>query len=374
MVNALNSGRSIRILAVDDNAAVLHDTARVLRAAGFEVTTARTGTAALAAAPDADLIVLDVHLPDIDGLEVCRRLRASPETARLPVLHLSATVTQDEDRAIGLRAGADGYLTRPVEAPVLIATVRTLLFARRAEELRRRSSERLGTMLRLAPIGVALMDAQLRYEEVNDAFCALLGCTPAELVGKALGEASAHRWDRLLDAVRTEVKKTGLWHGEAPVARRDATVLQVDWRIAKDDASGGYIIIASDVTARLQQEKEREQLLESERAARAEAERSNRLKEEFLATLSHELRNPLNAISGWASVLGHTPNLPHEVSPAIAGIQRNCKLQANMISDLLDYAGITFGKMRVVCRLTAAVFCRARSPRYHAADRRGQRS
>jgi hypothetical protein len=353
MVNALNPGRSIRILAVDDNAAVLYDTARVLRAAGFEVSTATTGTAALAAARDADLIVLDFNLPDIDGLEVCRRLRASPETARLPVLHLSATVTQDEDRAIGLRAGADGYLTRPVEAPVLIATVRTLLFARRAEELRRRSSERLGTMLRLAPIGVALMDAQLRYEEVNDAFCALLGCTPAELVGKALGEASAQRWDRLLDAVRTEVKKTGLWHGEAPVARRDATVVQVDWRIAKDDASGGYIIVASDVTARLQQEKEREQLLESERAARAEAERSNRLKEEFLATLSHELRNPLNAISGWASVLKHTPNLAPEVTNAIAGIQRNCKLQANMISDLLDYAGITFGKMRVVCRLTA---------------------
>ena len=141
----------------------------------------------------------------------------------------------------------------------------------------------------------------------------------------------------------------------------------------KDDASGGYIIIASDVTARLQQENEREQLLESERAARAEAERSNRLKEEFLATLSHELRNPLNAISGWASVLEHTPNLPPEVTNAIAGIQRNCKLQANMISDLLDYAGITFGKMRGGLPPHGSVCCRARSPRYHAADRRGER-
>ena len=112
-------------------------------------------------------------------------------------------------------------------------------------------------------------------------------------------------------------------------------------------------LVASDISARLQQENEREQLLARERAARADAERSNRLKEEFLATLSHELRNPLNAISGWASVLQHTPNLAPEVTNAIAGIQRNCKLQANMISDLLDYAGITFGKMRVVCRLTA---------------------
>ena len=126
------------------------------------------------------------------------------------------------------------------------------------------------------------------------------------------------------------------------------------WRIAKEEPSGGYILFASDVTARLEQENEREQLLESERAARAEAERSNRLKEEFLATLSHELRNPLNAISGWASVLEHMPKAcRRKLTQAISGIQRNCKLQANMISDLLDYAGIAFGKMRVVCRLIA---------------------
>jgi PAS domain S-box-containing protein len=356
-VNTVDLGRAVRILAVDDNAAALYATSRVLRAAGFEVMTATTGTAALAAAPDADLVVLDINLPDIDGFEVCRRLRASPITARLPVLHLSATFTQAEDRAIGLSAGADSYLTRPVEAPVLIATVRTLLFARRAEELRWRSSERLGAMLRLAPIGVALLDAQLRYEEVNEALCALLGGTREDLVGKVLGEASAHRYDRLLDAARIQLKETGLWQGALPVTRRDATVVHVDWRIAKEKASGGYIIIASDMTARLQQERERERLLESERAARAEAERSNRLKEEFLATLSHELRNPLNAISGWASVLEHVPNLPREVANAAAGIQRNCKLQANMISDLLDYAGITFGKMRIVSRVT---------PPYHA--------
>src|SRR4029077_1161837 len=173
-----------------------------------------TGTAALAAAPGADLVVLDVNLPDIDGFEVCRRLRASPDTARLPVLHLSATFTQAEDRALGLSAGADSYLTRPVEAPVLIATVRTLLFARRAEELRQRSNQRLGTMLRLAPVGVALMDAQLRYEEVNDAFCTLLACTPAEVVGKVLGEGSGHRWDRLLNAARAQLQETGLWQRE----------------------------------------------------------------------------------------------------------------------------------------------------------------
>jgi hypothetical protein len=90
----ITKGGPIRILAVDDNPAALYATSRVLRSAGYEVIEATTGAAALAAAGRADLVVLDVNLPDIDGFEVCRRLRARPDTAQLPVLHLSATFTQ----------------------------------------------------------------------------------------------------------------------------------------------------------------------------------------------------------------------------------------------------------------------------------------
>ncbi len=114
-----------RILAVDDDAAALYATSRILRSAGYEVIEATNGASALAAAAQADLVVLDVNLPDIDGFEVCRRLRARSDTARLPVLHLSATFTNNTDFAHGSQAGADSYLTRPVEPPVLIATVRS---------------------------------------------------------------------------------------------------------------------------------------------------------------------------------------------------------------------------------------------------------
>ncbi|MDB6084514.1 MAG: two-component sensor histidine kinase, partial [Gammaproteobacteria bacterium] len=130
--------------------------------------------------------------------------------------------------------------------------------------------------------------------------------------------------------------------------KRDGTLAEVEWQIAKENISGVRILVATDVTERFRADEARESLLASERAARTEAERSNRLKEEFLATLSHELRNPLNAILGWATVLARKPNLPDYVTQGLRAIERNSRFQAQMISDLLDYAGITFGKMRLI--------------------------
>ena len=347
MMSEPEVGRSARILAVDDNAAALYATSRVLRAGGYEVVTATTGHGALVAAPDADLVVLDVNLPDLDGFEVCRRLRAQPDTAQLPVLHLSATFTQPDDRMVGLEAGADGYLTRPVEPQVLIATVRTLLFARRAEALRLGLDARLRSMFELAPTGIAILDGGLSYQSINTAYCGLFGCKAAELVGKPLRASPGSGWNALHEAVRSNLNATGRWQGELRLRRADGTELRIDWRVARESLSGTHLLIANDMTARLQHEQERERLLESERAARGEAERGNRLKEEFLATLSHELRNPLNAILGWAQVLTQSQDLPPQIREAIESIQRNGKLQANMIGDLLDFASITFGKMRL---------------------------
>ena len=345
------SGRpenAVRILAVDDNPAALYATARVLRSAGFEVLTATTGNGALASAAGVDLMVLDVNLPDMDGFEVCRRLRARPETARLPVLHLSATFTQASDLTVGLEAGADGYLTRPVEPPVLIATVRTLLFARRADTLRAGLDARLRTMFDLAPTGMAILDSAFRYENANAAYCELIGSTVEALAGTPFADGPGEGWGALFERATARLASEGQWQGEATVRRPGGTPTRVDWRIARVTMTGNYFVIASDMSERVRQESEREQLLASERAARADAERGNRLKEEFLATLSHELRNPLNAILGWANVLALTPSLSPKMAAAVEAIQRNGKLQASMIGDLLDYASTTFGKMRLV--------------------------
>jgi signal transduction histidine kinase/ActR/RegA family two-component response regulator len=96
-----------------------------------------------------------------------------------------------------------------------------------------------------------------------------------------------------------------------------------------------------------QAEIEREQLLDSERAARSEAERASRTKDEFLATLSHELRTPLNAVLGWSQLLRRSANLPDDVANGLVVIERNARSQAQIIEDLLDMSSIISGKVRL---------------------------
>ena len=130
--------RSIRnrmtILNVDDDEASRYAVSRILRQAGFEVMEAANGAETLRLVKEnPDLVILDVHLPDMNGFEICRRIKADPATSLMPVLMLSATYRDDQSRVRGLESGADGYLAEPVEPLVLIAYVKALLRIRQSE-------------------------------------------------------------------------------------------------------------------------------------------------------------------------------------------------------------------------------------------------
>ncbi len=107
----------------------------------------------------------------------------------------------------------------------------------------------------------------------------------------------------------------------------------------------GGVIAWRDITERKQAEKEREELLTREQAVRAEAETANRIKDEFLAVLSHELRSPLNPILGWSRLLQTRKFDAAKTAEALATIERNAKLQAELIEDLLDVSRILRGKL-----------------------------
>jgi len=139
---------SAKILVVDDEPNLLRMVAYSFEAEGFRVITAENATAALTKAqterPDA--VLLDVMLPDMSGLDVCRQLRARPDTAHVPIIMLSALV-EVADKIRGLEAGADEYIIKPVEPDELVMCVQTLLEHIRQTRPRREDKTRAKTKI-----------------------------------------------------------------------------------------------------------------------------------------------------------------------------------------------------------------------------------
>src|SRR3974390_204799 len=132
-----------RVLVVDDVLPNVKLLEARLNAEYFEVLTATTGSDAIAICElgGCDIVLLDVMRPGIDGMQVCRRLRATPETAHLPIVLVTA-LDQPADRVRGLEAGADDFLTKPIDEVALIARVRSLVRLKFSiDELRARATQ-----------------------------------------------------------------------------------------------------------------------------------------------------------------------------------------------------------------------------------------
>ena len=140
------------IVVVDDTAGTRFALRRTLENAGYAVVEGATGAEALRLATSAKpaLMVLDVHLPDLLGTDVVKRLKADPATRSIPVLQLSASYTDESDRALGLESGADAYLTEPVATELLLATIHALLRSREAERVAERALETRDRFLSIA--------------------------------------------------------------------------------------------------------------------------------------------------------------------------------------------------------------------------------
>jgi two-component system, OmpR family, response regulator MprA len=145
----------MKILVVDDEPAVRESLRRALELEGYELELAADGSEALErleSDPEPDAMILDVLMPGVDGLEVCRRIRASG--SRLPVLMLTAR-TQVEDRVEGLDAGADDYVTKPFALDELLARVRALL---------RRTTDEGGEVLRFGNLELDTTTREVRRD------------------------------------------------------------------------------------------------------------------------------------------------------------------------------------------------------------------
>ena len=118
------------VLVVDDNPTTRYATARTLRAAGFNIVEAAAGAEALELAEFVSGVVLDVHLPDLIGYEVCRLLRGRPGGAGLPIVYVSAMYVSESDQQRGMDTGGDAYMISPIDPEALVATLDELITQR----------------------------------------------------------------------------------------------------------------------------------------------------------------------------------------------------------------------------------------------------
>jgi PAS domain S-box-containing protein len=194
----------------------------------------------------------------------------------------------------------------------------------------------------------------------------IFGYTAEEMIGTSVKRLIPADRQREEDEILARLRRGDRFdHFETIRVTKDGHQLHVSLTISPIKDAAGNVVgaskIARDITERKladaalgqarkvaeQANAEKARLLDSERLARAEAERASRLKDEFLATLSHELRTPLNAVLGWSTVLRGRENPDQQMIQGLDAIDRNARIQAQIIDDLLDMSRIISGKVRL---------------------------
>ena len=163
-LNMSGAGTAATVLVVNDTESARYVMTRMLERGGFTVVGAATGADALRriATDLPPLVVLDIELPDISGLEVCRRIKADAATQHVKVLHTSAVYIATESKVESLESGADGYLSQPFEQEELVATVRSLLRLTQAEQALRDRADQLDEANRRTQEFLAMLAHELR--------------------------------------------------------------------------------------------------------------------------------------------------------------------------------------------------------------------
>ena len=340
------------ILLADDNAD-MRDYLRRLLERHYDVVAVGDGQEALEAISERvpDLVLTDVMMPRLDGGGLLAGIRADARTRSVPVIMLSARAGE-EARIEGLSAGADDYLVKPFSARELLARVSAhLSLSKQRGELERAlryRSEQLETLLEGAPLGIYLIGADFRIRTVNPVAQPAFGDVPGGVVGRDFDEV-VHliREQPYADDIVRIFRQT-LATGEPYYTREHASVRPdrgvreyYEWRVERitlPDGERGLVCyfrdISAHVAARTAVEQSREALKEADRR-----------KDEFLATLAHELRTPLAPIHNALEILRLSDGDGTAAQDVYEMMGRQVNHMVRLVDDLMEVSRITRGKI-----------------------------
>jgi signal transduction histidine kinase/DNA-binding response OmpR family regulator len=332
---------SARIVLADDNADMRAYLGKLL-GARWRVDVASDGVEALELTRRLrpNLVVTDVMMPQLDGFGLLRALRADPQTRDIPVVMLSARAGE-ESRVEGFEAGVDDYLVKPFTAREVIARVEAQLLRARVRAVENEHRRRLAEVFSHAPVAVAVLRGPAHvFELANGPYRELIASR--EVLGQSIREAVPELAGQGIFELLDEVYRTGERHigrsRRVMVPRGPDSALEECFfdfvyqpTFDGDGKVDGITVVAFDVTALAN--------------ARRAAEDANRAKDEFLAMLGHELRNPLAPILTALQLLRLRGVQAGERERTI--IERQVRHLVGLVDDLLDISRITRGKVRL---------------------------
>jgi PAS domain S-box-containing protein len=341
MQHPIQSPPTADIMVIDDTPENLHLLSSILSDRNYKVrsvTKGATGLRGAQAAPP-DLILLDIRMPEMDGYEVCKQLKASEQTREIPVIFISAS-GELIDKVKGFTVGGVDYITKPFQVEEVLARIETHLMLR---QLRRQlqiqnaqlqqeicdraaAEEKFTKAFRACPSPIALITLpQQKLIEVNPSFLKMSGYALSELIDRTIPDLNLiapKTYDDLIHRLQTEGE---FQNWELDLLTRDGEIRTVLLSMEQIELAGTpcTLNIFNDITE------------------------YKRLENEFISLVSHELRTPMNSLIGSLDILrtGQLGNLSEQGQQVLNIAISNAERLMRLVNDILDLERIRSGKI-----------------------------